>query len=79
MEVKLLAEDDEIYILARSSGRIDKERSIRKRKLKKLWKRLQKLQEQKLTRDQLLIKIGSAKKEAGVPSHIILTKKLTIN
>ncbi len=65
VEVKLLAEDDEIYILARSSGRVDKERSIRKRKLKKLWKRLQKLQEQKLTRDQLLIKIGSAKKEAG--------------
>jgi transposase len=65
VEVKLLAEDGEIYILARSVGRMNKERSIRKRKLKKLLKRLNEIQEQKLTRDQLLIKLGAAKKDAG--------------
>ena len=65
VDVKLLAEDGEIYILARSSDRINKERSIRKRKLKKLWEQLNKMHKQKLTRDQLLLKLGSAKKDAG--------------
>ena len=38
---------------------------MRRRRLKKLLKRLQELQEQTLTRDQLLLKLGAAKKEAG--------------
>lgn len=38
---------------------------MRHRRLKKLWKRLHELQGQTLDRDQLLIKIGAAKKEAG--------------
>ena len=38
---------------------------MRRRRLKRLWIRLHELQKQKLTRDQLLIKIGEAKKEAG--------------
>jgi len=42
-----------------------KERAMRSRKLKRLWKRLHELQRQKLTRDQLLIKLGAAKKDAG--------------
>jgi len=65
VDVKLLNEDDELYILARSQGRVQKERAMRRRRLKKLWKRLQELQQQKLTRDQLLLKLGAAKKEAG--------------
>ena len=65
VEVKLLEQADELYILARSAGRMHKERAIRSRKLKRLWKRLHELQRQKLTRDQLLIKLGAAKKEAG--------------
>ena len=65
VEVKLLEQSDELYILAKSSGRIHKERAMRQRKLKRLWKRLHELQCQKLTRDQLLIKLGAAKKEAG--------------
>jgi transposase len=65
VEVKLLEQEGELYVLARSTGRADKERSMRRRRLKKLLKRLQELQEQTLTRDQLLLKLGAAKKEAG--------------
>lgn len=65
VQVKLLPQQEELYILAKSEKRIHKERAMRRRKLKKLWQRLHALQTQKLTRDQLLIKIGAAKKEAG--------------
>ncbi|MGF1614864.1 MAG: IS1634 family transposase [Gammaproteobacteria bacterium] len=65
VEVKLLDQEGKLYVLARSSGRADKERSMRRRRLKKLLKRLQELQQQDLTRDQLLLKRGAAKKEAG--------------
>jgi hypothetical protein len=65
VEVKLLEQSDELYILAKSGGRLHKERAMRQRKLKRLWKRLHELQRQTLTRDQLLIKLGAAKKEAG--------------
>ena len=57
VEVKLLDQDDEIYILAKSTGRVHKERAMRRRRLKRLWKRLHELQGQKLTRDQLLLKL----------------------
>ena len=42
--VKLLSKDGEIYVLALSAGRRDKERAMRRRRLKRLWKRLQELQ-----------------------------------
>lgn len=71
VEVKLLDKDGEIYVLAKSAGRVDKERAMRRRRLKKLWKRLQELQQQKLTRDQLLIKLGAAKKEAGRAYYLV--------
>ena len=63
--VKLLEREGEIYILARSAGRVDKERGMRRRRLKRLIKRLKELQAQKLDRDELLLKLGAAKKEAG--------------
>jgi Transposase DDE domain len=63
VEVKLLAREGELYILARSAGRKQKERAIRR--LKRLWQRLQALQGQDLGRDELLLKLGAAKAEAG--------------
>ncbi len=63
--VKLLAQDGELYVLAKSDGRMSKERAMRRRRLKRLWRRLGELRRHKLSRDQLLIKIGAAKKEAG--------------
>jgi hypothetical protein len=65
VDVKLLEKDDELYILAKSTGRVQKERAMRQRKLKQLWKRLRELQKQTLTHNQLLLKLGAAKKEAG--------------
>jgi hypothetical protein len=65
VEVKLLPKEKEVYVLAKSRGRVSKERSMRQRRLKKLWKRLHELQQQKLTRDKLLLKLGAAKTEAG--------------
>ena len=38
---------------------------MRRRRLKKLLKRLHELQHQRLTRDELLLKLGAAKKEPG--------------
>ena len=43
VEVKLLAQDGELYILAQSRARIFKERGMRQRRLKKLWRRLHEL------------------------------------
>jgi len=65
VQVKLLEQDDERYVLALSEGRRNKERAMRRRRLKKLWRRLHELHGQKLTRDELLLKLGAAKKEAG--------------
>jgi hypothetical protein len=65
VEVKLLDKEGELFVLARSAGRVDKERSMRRRRLKKLFKRLHEIRQQDLTRDQLLLKLGAAKKEAG--------------
>jgi hypothetical protein len=65
VHVKLLAQEEEVYILARSDDRVKKERGMRQRKLKRLWSRLKALQTQHPSRDQLLLKLGAAKKEAG--------------
>jgi transposase len=64
VDVKLLPEDKEVYILARSRDRIHKERAIRRRQIKKLWKRLHELEDMELTRDQLLIKLGAARQQS---------------
>ena len=65
VEVKLLVEEGELYVLVRSEGRLLKERGMRRRRLKKLWRRLGELQRQSNSRDQLMLKLGAAKKEAG--------------
>ena len=62
VEVKLLAHDQELYVLAKSHNRIDKERAMRHRQLRALIKRLKELQQMKLTSAQtLLLKLGAAK------------------
>jgi len=61
VQVKLLPQDGELYVLAQSTDRVNKERAMRRRQLKGLVKRLKELQPMKLTRDQLLLKLGAAK------------------
>jgi hypothetical protein len=66
LTVKLLAEDGEVYVLTRSGDRVQKERAIRKRKLKRLWLRLQEVAAMKRqTHEQLLMRLGAAKQAAG--------------
>jgi transposase len=64
VEVKLLAQEGEVYVLAQSRDRIHKERAMRRRQLKTLWARLHQLQVMKLTRDELLLKLGAAKQQS---------------
>jgi hypothetical protein len=64
VEVKLLAEDGDLYVLAQSRARIDKERAMRKRQLKWLWARLAKLAHMDLSRESLLMKLGAARAKA---------------
>jgi transposase len=62
--VKLLSQEGELYVLAESQDRIGKERSMRRRQLKWLWKRLGELKGMELKRDALLLKLGAAKQRA---------------
>jgi transposase len=59
--VKLLAESGELYVLARSADRVHKERAMRRRQLKALWKRLKEIAAMDLDRDALLLKLGAAR------------------
>jgi len=68
VEVKLFAEEGELYVLAKSAGRRPKEQAIRRRKLVRLLWKLRDLRRKAPARDQLLLRIGAAKKEAGGPS-----------
>jgi transposase len=61
VQVKLLAQEQEVYVLAESKDRVHKERAMRRRQLKGLVKRLKELAEMELSRDQLLLKLGAAK------------------
>ena len=69
VRVKLHDDEGELYVLAESVPRKDKERAMRQRKLKRYWKRLGELKTQLLdrpmSRDDLLEKIGAAKDRAG--------------
>src|SRR6202011_1118037 len=63
VDVKLLPREGELYVLARSTDRVAKERAMRRRQLKKLWARLKELQQMASARDTLLLKLGAAKSQ----------------
>jgi transposase len=63
VQVKLLSQAGELYVLAESQDRVNKERAMRRRQLKGLVQRLQELASMALTRDQLLLKLGAAKNQ----------------
>jgi Transposase DDE domain len=71
VQVKLLAHDDELYVFAESRDRVAKERSMRRRQLKWLWARLQKLSTMRLTRDALLMKLGAAQTKTPAAWRLI--------
>ncbi len=61
VQVKLLPQDGELYVLAESRDRVAKERAMRKRQLKWLWARLKHIQAMTLSREELLMKLGAAR------------------
>ncbi len=62
--VKLLPQEGECYVFAQSQSRINKERAMRRRQLKLLWRRLPELRGMKnLKRDDLLMKLGAARQQ----------------
>jgi transposase len=72
LRVKVSPADGEVYVLTESGARITKERSMRRRKLKKYWQRLGELAEQKNnTRDELLVKLGKAEQDAGAAAKLV--------
>jgi len=73
VSVKLLVEGAELYVLAQSQDRVNKERAMRRRQLKGLWERLKKLRAMKLKRDELLKKLGAALHDYPVGARLIET------
>lgn len=65
MDVKLLEREGELYVLARSGDRRNKESAMRRRKLKTLVHKLNRLKRRKISRDALLRRVAVLKKEAG--------------
>src|SRR5215475_9122562 len=65
VEVKLYPHEGELYVLAKSQGRQAKEIAIRRKRLARLLRKLRVMRKSLPTRDQLLLRIGAAKKEAG--------------
>jgi hypothetical protein len=73
VEVKLLRQDDDLYVFAQSADRINKERAMRRRQLKWLWARLKKLAEIEVSRDEMLMKLGAARSKAPSAWRLVET------
>ena len=73
VEVKLLKQDDDLYVFAQSADRINKERAMRRRQLKWLWARLKKLAEMEVTREERLMKLGAARSKAPSAWRLVET------
>jgi len=77
VDVKLLphpstsAQDQELYVLAQSHARINKERAMRRRKLKWLWGRLKEIAAMELDREELLMKLGAARARARAAWRLV--------
>ena len=65
VEVKLYEQDGELYVLAKSEGRRAKEMAMRRKRLARLLRKLRAMRRSLPARDQLLLRIGAVKTEAG--------------
>ena len=65
VQVKLYEHEGELYVLAKSEGRQAKENAIRRKRLARLLRKLRAMRRSLPKRDQLLLRIGAAKKDAG--------------
>jgi transposase len=71
VDVKLLPQETDLYVLARSRSRIHKERAMRQRQLKRLWARLAQLSAMRLKREELLMKLGAARAKTAAAWRLI--------
>jgi hypothetical protein len=71
VDVKLLPQDQELYVLAQSHARVDKERAMRRRKLKWLWARLGEIAAMDLDREELFMKLGAARARAWAAWRLV--------
>jgi len=71
VDVKLLPQEQELYVLAQSHARIHKERAMRRRKLKWLWARLKQISDMEIDREELLMKLGAARAKARAAWRLI--------
>src|SRR5215472_14437301 len=71
VDVKLLPQQDELYVFAQSRSRTDKERAMRRRQLKWLWARLKDIAAMTIDREELLMKLGAARAKARAAWRLI--------
>jgi hypothetical protein len=71
VQVKLLAEDSELYVYAESVHRVSKERAMRQRQMKWLWKRLRELAAMEISREEMLMKLGAARSRAPTAWRLV--------
>jgi transposase len=71
VDVKLLPQAQDLYVLAQSHSRIHKERAMRRRQLKRLWARLKQLSNMRLKREDLLMKLGAARAKSPAAWRLV--------
>src|SRR6185503_4528814 len=74
VQVKLLPQQGELYVLAQSRDRVAKERAIRRRQLKRLWARLKQLSTMEISREELLMKLGAARDQSRSAWRLVVIK-----
>jgi Transposase DDE domain len=74
VEVKVIAQEEELYVYTQSADRVSKERAMRRRQLKWLWARLNKLALMQVTREERLMKLGAARSKAPSAWRLVNTK-----
>jgi len=70
VEVKLFREGAELYVVAKSGGRQDKEMAMRRKKLARLLWALRRMRRE-TSRDRLLLRLGAAKAKAGRAASLV--------
>ena len=71
VEVKLLSKEGEVYVLAKSGARRQKEHAMRRRRLRALWDGLAKLRKRCPPRDDLLKAVTLLTHEAGRAASLV--------
>jgi hypothetical protein len=72
--VKVIAQEEELYVYTQSADRVSKERAMRRRQLKWLWARLNKLALMQVTREERLMKLGAARSKAPSAWRLVNTE-----